>query len=322
MDILITASTFTPVPSLSAMVASYFGMRSDVLHYSLAGQGCTSGIIEVELAQHLLKARPHALPGKHWTATPPVKALLASLWRCSVRRTCSSAPARRQAAAFGNHGIKKVAEPWTIILVHPSDKRSRKAVGQRVSPCHKMHWLQFMWGSSGCALRCHACLYIALGRRVGCTTTSLWLAQAKAGRVALLVAHENITNGFYPGNDKSLLVANVLFKLGGSAAILSTRCAPPTYRCVSVFCYTELSLASSHASCRQQDRRRAKYELLCTERTLRTSAADLDCIQCAPSRPILRVWAPRHLHIRHMHAHRAASLHRRQAPCVLGRGSA
>lgn len=44
--------------------------------------------------------------------------------------------------------------------------------------------------------------------------------------MALLVAHENITNGFYPGNDKSLLVANVLFKLGGSAAILSTRCAP------------------------------------------------------------------------------------------------
>lgn len=84
-----------------------------------------------------------------------------------------------------------------------------------------------MWGSSGCVLLCHACLYIALGMRVGCTTTSLWLAQAKAGRVALLVAHENVTNGFYPGNDKSLLVANVLFKLGGSAAILSTRCAPP-----------------------------------------------------------------------------------------------
>ena len=48
-------------------------------------------------------------------------------------------------------------------------------------------------------------------------------AQAKAGRVALLLAHENITNGFYPGNDKQLLVANVLFKLGGSAAVMSTR---------------------------------------------------------------------------------------------------
>ena len=70
---------------------------------------------------------------------------------------------------------------------------------------------------------------------------------------------------------------------------------------------TDLTLASSRASCRKQDRRRAKYELLCTERTLRTSAADLDCIQCAPSRPVLRVWARKTLHIRHMHAHRAAS---------------
>lgn len=54
---MITACTFTPVPSLSAMVASYFEMRSDVLHYSLGGQGCTSGIIEVELAAHLLRVR-------------------------------------------------------------------------------------------------------------------------------------------------------------------------------------------------------------------------------------------------------------------------
>ena len=48
-----------------------------------------------------------------------------------------------------------------------------------------------------------------------------------------------------------------------------------------------LTLASSRACYRKQDRRRAKYELLCTERTLRTSAADLDCIQCAPSSPSL-----------------------------------
>ena len=61
VDIVITACTFTPVPSLSAMVASYFEMRSDVLHYSLGGQGCTSGIIEVELAAHLLRVRAPAI---------------------------------------------------------------------------------------------------------------------------------------------------------------------------------------------------------------------------------------------------------------------
>ena len=50
--------------------------------------------------------------------------------------------------------------------------------------------------------------------------------------MALLLAHENITNGFYPGNDKQLLVANVLFKLGGSAAVMSTRHAALPYRVV------------------------------------------------------------------------------------------
>ena len=51
--------------------------------------------------------------------------------------------------------------------------------------------------------------------------------------MALLLAHENITNGFYPGNDKQLLVANVLFKLGGSAAVMSTRHAALPWRVVS-----------------------------------------------------------------------------------------
>ena len=77
---------------------------------------------------------------------------------------------------------------------------------------------------------------VAHGKRTACTyplllpfthlrTRGVRADQAKAGRVALLIAHENITNGVYTGNDKSLLVANVLFKLGGSAAVLSTRCA-------------------------------------------------------------------------------------------------
>ena len=54
--------------------------------------------------------------------------------------------------------------------------------------------------------------------------------------MALLLAHENITNGFYPGNDKQLLVANVLFKLGGSAAVMSTRHATLLWRVASPAC--------------------------------------------------------------------------------------
>ncbi|CAL8470884.1 g10426 [Coccomyxa elongata] len=57
VDILITATdSYVPVPSMSAMIANRFKMRSDVRTYSLAGHTCTSGIIVVELAQQLLKA--------------------------------------------------------------------------------------------------------------------------------------------------------------------------------------------------------------------------------------------------------------------------
>ncbi|EIE20271.1 thiolase-like protein [Coccomyxa subellipsoidea C-169] len=58
VDILITATdTYVPVPSMSAMIANRFGMRTDLRTYSLAGHACTSGVIAVELAQQLLKAR-------------------------------------------------------------------------------------------------------------------------------------------------------------------------------------------------------------------------------------------------------------------------
>jgi 3-ketoacyl-CoA synthase len=56
VDIFITATdTYVPVPSMSAMIANRFKMRSDVRTYSLGGHACTSGIIAVELAQQLLK---------------------------------------------------------------------------------------------------------------------------------------------------------------------------------------------------------------------------------------------------------------------------
>lgn len=59
VDILIAATdTYVPVPSMSAMVANRFKMRGDLRNYSLGGQGCSSGIIAVELAQQLLKVMP------------------------------------------------------------------------------------------------------------------------------------------------------------------------------------------------------------------------------------------------------------------------
>ena len=43
-------------------------------------------------------------------------------------------------------------------------------------------------------------------------------------KLALIVNHENITQNWYVGNDRSMLVCNCLFRLGGAGALLSNRC--------------------------------------------------------------------------------------------------
>lgn len=50
----------------------------------------------------------------------------------------------------------------------------------------------------------------------------LWL-QALPNKRALVVAHENITNNYYPGNNRSCLVSNCLFRVGGAACLMSNR---------------------------------------------------------------------------------------------------
>ncbi|KAK9836163.1 hypothetical protein WJX81_006036 [Elliptochloris bilobata] len=70
------------------------------------------------------------------------------------------------------------------------------------------------------------------------------LLEGTDGRLALLIMHENITNGLYAGNDEAYLPANILFTLGGAAALLSSR---------------------------RQDRPRAKYELQHAARHLCTA---------------------------------------------------
>ncbi len=50
--------------------------------------------------------------------------------------------------------------------------------------------------------------------------------QALPNKMALVVNHENITQNWYVGNDRSMLVCNCLFRLGGAGALLSNRCSP------------------------------------------------------------------------------------------------
>ncbi|KAI8470650.1 MAG: putative very-long-chain fatty acid condensing enzyme [Monoraphidium minutum] len=49
------------------------------------------------------------------------------------------------------------------------------------------------------------------------------LLQNNPGNYALVVSHENITNSYYTGSDKSMLVANTLFRANGAAVLLSSR---------------------------------------------------------------------------------------------------
>ena len=64
---MLTATNMVvPVPSVSAMIAHKFGMRSDLTAYSLGGQGCAAGVMVLQLAQSLLKVRAPA----HATSIP------------------------------------------------------------------------------------------------------------------------------------------------------------------------------------------------------------------------------------------------------------
>lgn len=56
-----------------------------------------------------------------------------------------------------------------------------------------------------------------------CVDMASHLLKALPNTLALVVNHENITQNWYPGQDKSMLVCNCLFRLGGAAALLSNR---------------------------------------------------------------------------------------------------
>ena len=54
-------SLFAPTPSLSSLVVNRYRMRADVQSYSLAGMGCSAGVLSLHLARELLQLRPGSL---------------------------------------------------------------------------------------------------------------------------------------------------------------------------------------------------------------------------------------------------------------------
>ena len=60
IDILIVVcSCFAPTPSLASMIVNHFKMRTDVLSHNLAGMGCSSGAVAIDMARNYLQALPN-----------------------------------------------------------------------------------------------------------------------------------------------------------------------------------------------------------------------------------------------------------------------
>ncbi len=49
------------------------------------------------------------------------------------------------------------------------------------------------------------------------------LMQALPGSRAMIINHENITSQVYIGNERSMIVCNCIFRLGGAGCVLSNR---------------------------------------------------------------------------------------------------
>ncbi|KAK1307499.1 3-ketoacyl-CoA synthase 1 [Acorus calamus] len=81
------------------------------------------------------------------------------------------------------------------------------------------------------------------------------LLRANPNSLAVVVSTENITLNWYFGNDRSMLLCNCIFRMGGAAAMLSNR---------------------------SSDRKRSKYRLVHTVRTHK--GADDNCYKCVYQR--------------------------------------
>ena len=250
IDILIVnCSLFNPTPSLSAMIVNHFKMRGDVISFNLAGMGCSAGVIAIGLAQRLLRTEP----GKY--------ALVVSTENITQVR----------APVLAGSGLSM--KPCVLL--------GSCLNGHFVMPIGTIHG----WASWCCSWRrassaaaaagwLVACAWLigmrAIGQKLLCSIRVLLLR--KMGKCAIpdsrtfvltccmrLAAAQN----WYLGNDRSMLIPNTLFRMGGAAMVLTNK---------------------------MSERRRAKYEL---QHVVRVHlGADDTAYECAPSPclPCCLIW--------------------------------
>ena len=134
------------------------------------------------------------------------------------------------------------------------------------------------------------------------------ISQSQANKRMLVVASENITHNQYMGNNRSMLVSNCLFRVGGAAVLLSNRQTPfhplvpqPQYleyvflliplHVYHFLCILKryLNLEVLHAcNCRASDRAAAKYELIHSVRT--HIGGDDDCFNAIRQTTGAQLW--------------------------------
>ena len=59
--------------------------------------------------------------------------------------------------------------------------------------------------------------------RQACVVSPCASIQALPNKRALVISHENVTACMYLGNEKSMLITNCLFRMGGAAVLMSNR---------------------------------------------------------------------------------------------------
>ncbi|XP_042480630.1 3-ketoacyl-CoA synthase 1 [Macadamia integrifolia] len=57
--LVVNCSLFNPTPSLSSMIINHYKLRSDIKSFNLGGMGCSAGLISIDLAKDLLRAKPN-----------------------------------------------------------------------------------------------------------------------------------------------------------------------------------------------------------------------------------------------------------------------
>jgi len=224
VDIVVTVSGFSAVPSLSTGIASRFGMRSDVECFSLSGHGCPGGLVGVGCVEQLLLVR--GLRG----VSADVRAGARPCGCLSRTRVCPWSGAVRRASshdmimmmiAVSLLQAKTRGGRLALLVINENTTTGALLPGQATAARPRGGGLHEP------AARALHPRPAAAGYRCGTVGAAQAERCCKPTHRAphRPTPHMSAAAGFYTGNEEAFLLSNVLFRMGGAACLMSTRCA-------------------------------------------------------------------------------------------------